>query len=657
MRIRNIFRKTISSLLVLLIVSGFIIPLPALATETEDESTIGISFGIARAGGLLDVAISLENNPGITGLVLHVNYDNTVMELVSYVNGSIFTESAVMHGPIYSQLPFILAWEDALRLDDITDDGVLVVLRFEIAAGAQLRDYPITVAPVTIMSAGGRLPIETIPPKEVMVRITEACVHLEVTQHKAATCTAPGYDRIVCAICKEILSDTSIPALGGSHGFVTGYVEATCVKEGGLMVALCPICGEALSGAALDPDNHTGGTYEIIIRPPSLTETGENGIYCSDCFMLIRTEDIPKLGADYSAVTAAIAEYDLRRLSVNMYTTDSWADLYNAVREVVYDLPVAQQTTVDGYAAAIYAAIENLVYTGANYYLVEYYISLANEYDNDLFSLESWDYLQTAINAVVYGLDASHQATVNQYAQDIYAAINALVVLGADYARVNAALAAAETLNGDLYTEESWAVLQEAIDCVEYNLNIMWQTDVDGYADAIYAAIEALVHGYALAGMIKSYNPKLKTTVKLMQGDNEMYEMVIPGTAGSGQLASPFKFYDVKPGTYTLVITKPCHTSFTVTDIAVGEGDLDLTKDSRPEVSLMTLRCGDIDGDGLINDADLTILWMLKNYNRKTDDALYTACDLNGDGMINDLDLTILWMPYNYYRGEIVIHF
>jgi len=160
---------------------------------------------------------------------------------------------------------------------------------------------------------------------------------------------------------------------------------------------------------------------------------------------------------------------------------------------------------------------------------------------------------------------------------------------------------------------------------------------------------------YTVSGMIKSYNPKQETTVKLLQGINEMYETVIPRTTGSGQLEQPFTFDNVKSGEYTLVVTKTCHTPFTVSNIIVGEGGLDLTLDSRPEVSLMTLRCGDIDGNGLINDLDLTVLWMLANYNRNVDNAAIPACDLNGDGMINDIDLTILWMHYNYNKGEIVI--
>jgi hypothetical protein len=69
----------------------------------------------------------------------------------------------------------------------------------------------------------------------------------------------------------------------------------------------------------------------------------------------------------------------------------------------------------------------------------------------------------------------------------------------------------------------------------------------------------------------------------------------------------------------------------------------------------MALLCGDLNGDGMINDGDLTILWMANNYNLSVGSASHPLCDLNGDGMINDGDLTILWMVAHYNRGSVVI--
>jgi Leucine-rich repeat (LRR) protein len=164
--------------------------------------------------------------------------------------------------------------------------------------------------------------------------------------------------------------------------------------------------------------------------------------------------------------------------------------------------------------------------------------------------------------------------------------------------------------------------------------------------------------GVSVSGLVKSYNPQHYTYLELWrEGEAEAaYTLIIDKeNSGSGQVEQPFAFPAVEPGTYTLVITKDAHTSFTVRNIVVGAGDVDLTKDNRPEVRLMTMRCGDINGDGNINNSDLTILWQQANYNGSAAAADNKLCDLNGDGLINNIDLTILWLAYNYNRGEVEI--
>ncbi|MDR2713636.1 MAG: dockerin type I domain-containing protein [Clostridiales bacterium] len=164
------------------------------------------------------------------------------------------------------------------------------------------------------------------------------------------------------------------------------------------------------------------------------------------------------------------------------------------------------------------------------------------------------------------------------------------------------------------------------------------------------------VTGGSLRGKIKSYNPGNQTTVQLIKDGTVVCGTAIPASAGWDWDAPEQEFIlvDLLPGTYDLVISKKAHTQFTVSRIIAGYGDLDLTLDSRPEIQLMTLRCGDINGDGNIDSNDLVIL--LANFDRCADATNY-ACDLNGDGLINNLDLTILWRAYNYDQGEIVIDY
>lgn len=78
---------------------------------------------------------------------------------------------------------------------------------------------------------------------------------------------------------------------------------------------------------------------------------------------------IATLETDYSAVEAAIAlanTYD-----ENLYTTESWAELTNAVNSVVYGLEPKQQPLIDAMAEAINTAIANLEFKSVSY-TVEY---------------------------------------------------------------------------------------------------------------------------------------------------------------------------------------------------------------------------------------------------------------------------------------------
>ena len=158
----------------------------------------------------------------------------------------------------------------------------------------------------------------------------------------------------------------------------------------------------------------------------------------------------------------------------------------------------------------------------------------------------------------------------------------------------------------------------------------------------------------SVSGSIRSYRPNDPATIQLLQNGREIHKTYTQIKSGSGEATQPFTIYDVAPGDYTLVVTKPGHASYTLQNITVGNTNLDLTQDPRPEVRRMTLPCGDISGDNMINDGDLAVLWLAANYNKNAEQA-NKLCDLNGDGMINDGDLAILWLAVNYNKGAVVI--
>ena len=184
---------------------------------------------------------------------------------------------------------------------------------------------------------------------------------------------------------------------------------------------------------------------------------------------------------------------------------------------------------------------------------------------------------------------------------------------------------------------------------------ITYTYDAMGNMTAVVTSSETIIDGFNVSGKVRSYNPNNPVTLQLMQDNEVKHRAAIAAEAGSGQRDQDFTFENVEPGTYMLVITKDAHTKFTVQTIVVSDGDLDLTLDSRPEVQLITLLCGDINKDGFINVNDLNEIWSARNYNKAKADADNPLCDLNGDGFINVNDLNIIWSSANYNKRDVLV--
>ena len=110
--------------------------------------------------------------------------------------------------------------------------------------------------------------------------------------------------------------------------------------------------------------------------------------------------------------------------------------------------------------------------------------------DLTVYTNESVAALNTAVDGVVRGKAFVSQANVNAMAQAIQDAIAALQYKGADYTKVDAAIAKANALNKDNYKD--FTAVEAALKAVVRDKNITEQTEVDAMAKAIEDAIAAL---------------------------------------------------------------------------------------------------------------------------------------------------------------------
>lgn len=111
-------------------------------TNVTTSAAITVSSVSASAGNQVKVTISLKNNPGITSMLLNVNYDESKLQLVKVEDcenlGSAF------HSNVLSS-PFTLSWANDTATSNYTYNGDIVILTFKVKDDADVGATPITV--------------------------------------------------------------------------------------------------------------------------------------------------------------------------------------------------------------------------------------------------------------------------------------------------------------------------------------------------------------------------------------------------------------------------------------------------------------------------------------------------------------------------------
>ena len=238
---------------------------------------------------------------------------------------------------------------------------------------------------------------------------------------------------------------------------------------------------------ALNKDNYKDFTgveaaVNAVVRDKNITEQSE-----VDAMAKAIEDAIAALqykNADYTKVDAAIAK-------ANALNKDNYKDfsaVEAAVNAVVRDKNITEQSEVDAMAKAIEDAIDALQYKDADYTKVDEAIAKANALNKNDY--KDFSGVETAVKAVVRDKNITEQSKVDAMAKAIEDAIAALQYKGADYTKVDAAIAKANALNKNDYKDFSG--VEAAIKAVVRGKNITEQSEVDKMAKAIEDAISAL---------------------------------------------------------------------------------------------------------------------------------------------------------------------
>ncbi len=237
---------------------------------------------------------------------------------------------------------------------------------------------------------------------------------------------------------------------------------------------------------------------QAIYDDTSLNITNQQEINDAAAAIVTAYNNLPAL---YTAVDEAIARMPVGDDAL-AFTTTSLATAQAAIDAVVRNKKYTQQATVNGYAAAINTAIDNLVPKTADLSGLITAINTAYPKTSNqaLYTTTTWSPFISAYNAAVAARDKvpaylyGEQTTVDGIADALSLADTNLRYKLADYSEVNALKTAFEALNQNYYTTESYgAVVTLLTVTIDWNKNITEQPAVDAYADMLDAAIKALV--------------------------------------------------------------------------------------------------------------------------------------------------------------------
>jgi hypothetical protein len=148
-----------------------------------------------------------------------------------------------------------------------------------------------------------------------------------------------------------------------------------------------------------------------------------------------------------------------------------------------------------------------------------------------------------------------------------------------------------------------------------------------------FADVPMTIITYHITGAVLYQDSPISATISLYNNQGTLITYTDTADDGAYALSAPATAEDEG---YTLVVTKPGYLSYTIKNLILTNG-LDI------ETIDIRQLAGDVNGDGIVNAVDLTLL--LSEFNRSP--PTITAADIDGNGIVNAADLTYLLAGFN----------
>lgn len=216
----------------------------------------------------------------------------------------------------------------------------------------------------------------------------------------------------------------------------------------------------------------------------------------------VYTRNVPTEAVDKTALKAKLDS--IAALDGSIYTIDSWAKLQEVVvtAQAIYDSIVAEQSEVDAQIVLLDEAVDALVLIGnpeeLNALLDEAETKVEADYTED-----TWAFFKEIYDAVLWlDLSDATQGEIDALVVQMKQALNQLVkktpTEPADTGDLEDVLDFAKSIDKDLYTDESVADLNDAIENTEVFLESITEETTQDVVDAILGALKDAIESLVL---------------------------------------------------------------------------------------------------------------------------------------------------------------
>lgn len=389
--------RIVSWLLVVALVMS-VLPFGAFSASAADiltDSVITVKNTYAMAGSTVDVDLVITNNPGILGMTLELQYDETIATLTAVEKGDALS-AMTFTPPKDLKSGCKLPWDaEDVAAEDI-QDGVIATLTFEVSESAQVDDFiDISVSydsgaiidkdmnPLVIETVAGYIQVLDYMPGDlnedgiinttdiVALRRYIAGGYGVSINESAADVNDDGVlnttdvvliRRYVADDCKtepEGYNVTLKPSNPKCNHTMEAYAEkeVTCTEDGNIAYWYCSACDKYFSDATGKTETTLENTvvkatgHTIVIDPavePTYETAGlTQGSHCGVCGeTIVPQEEIPAIPKDSYAITY-VPDYGdayLQTVNFNSQITENY--LTYTAEDGLYELPLLE---VEGY--------------------------------------------------------------------------------------------------------------------------------------------------------------------------------------------------------------------------------------------------------------------------------------------------------------------